>query len=318
MIWPLLAILSATGLGFYDVTKKLALKRGSVIFVLTFSVCINALFVIPMAMHAESVGWQGQLLILAKAALVLVSWLCSYTAIKYLPLSVVSPIQATRPMWTLLGALVIFGEVLNGWQWSGVILALGSIFLFSLSPALKGTLSPNRFAKGKGEVQSAESENRGYYIVLALAVLTGAMSGLYDKYIMRRLDHNAVQAYYTFYQALMMLVVYGIDEFRGRAERYSLECREGNGTSSRKSFRESWSWWIPAISLLLVVSDYLYFVALSDPTSMISVMSTIRRSGTIIPFLYGLIFLKEKDPWRKILTLIGVMIGLVLLVGGTI
>lgn len=300
MIWPFLAILSATGLGFYDVSKKLALKRGSVIYVLTFSVCINALFVIPMALHAESVGWQGQLLILAKAALVLVSWLCSYTAIKYLPLSVVSPIQATRPMWTLLGALVIFGEVLNGWQWSGVVLALGSIFLFSLS--------------GLFDKTSQQTADNRYYIVLALAVLTGAMSGLYDKYIMRRLDHNAVQAYYTFYQALMMLVVYGIDEFRRRKENYIME----DGTPLRKSFRESWSWWIPAISLLLVVSDYLYFVALSDPTSMISVMSTIRRSGTIIPFLYGLVFLKEKDPWRKILTLIGVMTGLVLLIGGTV
>lgn len=297
MIWPLLAILSATGLGFYDVSKKLALKRGSVIYVLTFSVCINALFVIPMALHAESVGWQGQLLILAKAALVLVSWLCSYTSIKYLPLSVVSPIQATRPMWTLLGALVIFGEVLNGWQWSGVVLALGSIFLFSLS--------------GLFDKTSQQTADNRYYIVLALAVLTGAMSGLYDKYIMRRLDHNAVQAYYTFYQALMMLVVYGIEEFRARAG-------SKDGVASHKSFAESWSWWIPAISLLLVVSDYLYFVALSDPTSMISVMSTIRRSGTIIPFLYGLVFLKEKDPWRKILTLIGVMTGLVLLIGGTV
>lgn len=300
MIWPLLAILSATGLGFYDVSKKLALKRGSVIYVLTFSVCINALFVVPMALHAESVGWQGQLLILAKAALVLVSWLCSYTAIKYLPLSVVSPIQATRPMWTLLGALVIFGEVLNGWQWSGVVLALGSIFLFSLS--------------GLFDKTNQQTADNRYYIVLALAVLTGAMSGLYDKYIMRRLDHNAVQAYYTFYQALMMLVVYAVDEYRARRENYIME----DGTPLRKSFRESWSWWIPAISLLLVVSDYLYFVALSDPTSMISVMSTIRRSGTIIPFLYGLVFLKEKDPWRKILTLIGVMTGLILLVGGTV
>lgn len=300
MMWPLLAILSATGLGFYDVSKKLALKRGSVIFVLTISVCLNSVFVIPLAMQAESVGWQGQLLILMKSVLVLTSWLCSYTAIKYLPLSVISPIQATRPMWTLLGALVLFDEVLNAWQWSGVILALGSIFLFSLS--------------GLFDKTSQQTADNRYYIVLAMAVLTGAMSGLYDKHIMRQLDHNAVQAYYTFYQALMMLVVYAIDEFRGRSQAsYSLE--EGKG---RKTFCESWSWWIPAISLLLVVSDYLYFVALSDPTSMISVMSTIRRSGTIIPFLYGLVFLKEKDPWRKILTLIGVMTGLVLLIGGTV
>ena len=109
-------------------------------------------------------------------------------------------------MWTLVGALVLFDERLNGWQWVGVLLAIGSIFLFSFR---------NRNAI---HLKRTESGDNLYYICLALAILIGACSGLYDKYMMRRYDHNAVQVYYTLYQAIMMLGVWLIDRFAIRTK----------------------------------------------------------------------------------------------------
>ena len=59
-------------------------------------------------------------------------------------------------------------------------------------------------------------------------------------------------------------------------------------------------------------------LALRDPDSLIAVVSTIRRGGAIISFAYGLIFLKEQDPRRKILCMLGIGAGLICLAIGSI
>ena len=75
---------------------------------------------------------------------------------------------------------------------------------------------------------------------------------------------------------------------------------------------------IVMISVFLVISDNVYMLALSYPDSMIAVVSTIRRGGTVIGFAYGLLFLKETDPWHKILCMIGICAGLLCLAVGSI
>jgi transporter family protein len=196
-------------------------------------------------------------------------------------------------MWTLVGALLIFGERLNVWQWIGVTLAIGSILAFSISQH-----------KSKSDHPQSAIYNK-YYICLALAILIGACSGLYDKYMMRQFDHNAVQVYYTFYQAVMMLCVWMI------VNQKNLQSK----ISNIKSIKKFWASIL--ISLFLIVSDNVYMLALQDPDSMIAVVSTIRRGGTVIGFAYGLIYLKEQDPWKKILSMIGVLAGLLCLAIGT-
>ena len=309
-MWVILAILSALCLGFYDISKKRSLCNNSVPDVLSISLLISSgILAVPLLlsrccpdMMADTlffvprVGLTAHLLIMLKSCIVLSSWVCAYVAIKYLPISVVSPMQATRPMWTLIGAMFLFGERLNGWQWAGVVCALGSIFAFSLV----------EHRAGKGDIHTPKSR-RKYYVCLLLAILIGSASGLYDKYMMRRFDHNAVQVYYTFYQALIMCVA----TLLINRKRYFSH----TAGSTAAAFR--WTWAIAGISIFLVLSDYVYMLALSDTQSLISVVSTIRRGGTIIPFLYGILVLKEKDPWKKVLCLIGIVIGLLFLAAGS-
>lgn len=226
---------------------------------------------------------------LLKSLLVLSSWVFAYIALQRLPLSVVSPMQATRPMWTLLGALILFDERLNGWQWTGVALALGTIFLFSL--------------RGTRQIKKGNSWD---YIFLSLAILLGACAGLYDKYLMRRYDHNAVQVYYTLYQALMMIVVWCI------SHRKKFQLPAGDFFSIRNITP------ILLISVFLVISDNVYMLALRDPDSLIAVVSTVRRGGAVIGFAYGLLFLKEQDPLPKLLCMAGILAGLLCLAFGTL
>ena len=303
-MWTVLAFISALCLGFYDVSKKIALRENRVIDVLTISICVSALFLsIPLILsrlcpeimtdthfYVPPMDKTAHAFTLLKSMIVLSSWIFGYISLKHLPISVVSPMQATRPMWTLIGALLIFQEHLNGWQWVGILLAIGSIFVFSL-----GGHRNNR--------TKLNNQDNRYYIALALAILLGACSGLYDKYLMRQYDHNAVQVYYTFYQAIMMLVTWAIINRKSQI-------------INHKSIKKIGV--IVMISLFLIVSDNVYMLALRDLDSMIAVVSTIRRGGTVIGFTYGLLFLKETDPARKILCMVGILAGLVCLAMGSL
>lgn len=303
-MWIFLAIVSACCLGFYDISKKRALTTESVVTVLTFSLLISVLLLLPsviVSRWSDHHDWavntmfyvprcdlRTHLFILLKSVIVLSSWICTYISVKYLPLSVVSPMQATRPMWTLLGAVTIFGEVLNAWQWLGIALAILSTFAFS-------------FSERRGASMTSKNGVGKYYIALVFAILLGACSGLYDKYMLRHFDHNAVQVYYIIYQAVMMLIVYFVTTHR-----------------TERVVRPSSLLPIACISVFLILSDYVYFMALTYPDSLIAVVSTVRRGGMILPFLYGILYLREANPWRKVACLIGILAGLICLTLGTV
>ncbi|MCR5049494.1 MAG: DMT family transporter [Paludibacteraceae bacterium] len=322
-MWVLLAFISALCLGGYDISKKIALRNQRVINVLTLSVLISSLILsIPLVLSrvcpqmmsdtlffVPEMEWHAHLLTFVKSCIVLCSWIFSYMSLKHLPISVVSPWQATRPMWTLIGALLIFGERLNSWQWAGVLLAIGSIFAFSFK-------KPQHTA-GKRGLKSKIHDNK-YYICLALAILLGACSGLYDKYMMRHFDHNAVQVYYTLYQAVLMVIVWMVENRKNIHLTHSRRRSASPASTLLPSFSVADILPIIMISVFLVISDNVYMLALSDPSSLIAVVSTIRRGGTVLGFAYGLIYLKEPDPWKKVLAMLGILAGLTCLALGTL
>ena len=86
--------------------------------------------------------WEAHALVVLKSAIVLTSWIFGYFGMKHLPITIVGPINATRPVMVLVGAFVIFGERLNAYQWTGVALALVSLFLLAVRAAAKGSSSP--------------------------------------------------------------------------------------------------------------------------------------------------------------------------------
>ncbi len=306
-MWLVLSFISAICLGCYDISKKVALQSNRVIDVLTLSVWFSALFlsvpwllsrICPEMMtstpfYVPSLDLKAHGLVVLKSVIVLSSWVFAYISLKHLPLSVVSPMQATRPMWTLVGALLLFGERLNTWQWVGVSLAIGTVFVFSF--------------RNKQTIRNTRHTPAGrYYVALALAILIGACSGLYDKYLMRSYDHNAVQVYYTFYQALILLV----------GSLLASPPSGGWGTPFTRSLVHPFTP-ILLISVFLIISDNVYMLALRDPDSLIAVVSTIRRGGAVIGFAYGLLFLKEEDPWKKVVCMVGILAGLICLAIGS-
>jgi len=298
-MWLILAFISAILLGSYEVFKKVSLDKNAVIPVIFVSILFSCLTLIPFLFLSEffpntlkdsiffvpRVDFHAHMLFVLKAVIVLTSWLFAYFALKHLPLSLASPIKATQPVWTVVGAMLIFGEKLNGYQAAGVGITLVSFFMFSVV--------------GKKEGISFRTNKWFWFIVMA--TLTGALSGLFDKYLMNRYDAMSVQVYYTFYQAIIMGLITLLLWAPTR----------------KKTTPFRFKWAIFYISLFLVTADFVYFYALTLPNSMISVVSTIRRSGVIVPFFYGAFVLRDKNIKLKVVDLIGVLIGMLLLYLGS-
>lgn len=291
-MWLSLAFASAALLGLYDAAKKKALTGNAVLPVLLLNTFFCSLFFLPAILSAEcGFGWfdgtvlesscgtlRAHGLVVLKSDIVLTSWIFGYFGMKHLPLTIVGPINATRPVLVLLGALLIFGERLNASQWAGVLLALVSLFLLGRSSRREGV----DFAHNR------------WILCIAAAALTGAASGLYDKYIMTRLDPVFVQSWYNLYQFLMMAIVVGILWWPRRGH--------------TPPFR--WSWAIPFISIFLSAADFAYLYALRDPDAMISVVSMIRRGSVVVSFLCGAALFHERNLRSKAVDLAFILVGM--------
>lgn len=299
-MWLLLAFCSAALLGFYDVFKKKSLSNNAVLPVLALNTLFSSIIFIPFILLShfapqmlqdsifyvpDSGGWEVHKFILLKSFIVLSSWAFGYFGMKHLPLTIVGPINATRPVMTLVGAMLIFGERLNLYQWIGVFMAVISFFMLSRS--------------GKKEGIDFKHDRWIWFVVLA-AVL-GAVSGLYDKYLMGRFNNMQVQAWYNIYQLFMMG---GVLMFLWWPKR-----------KTSTPFR--WDWCIILISVFLSAADFVYFYALSMEDSMISIVSMVRRGSVAVSFLFGAMMFHEKNLRSKAIDLLLVLIGMFFLYLGS-
>lgn len=294
-MWIFLALASAFLLGIYDVFKKISLKGNAVIPVLASSIFISAIFfsfcillseIYPSEMKSVAffvprVDKVTHISIFIKSAIVLGSWISAYFGMKYVPLTLFSPIRATQPIWTLLGAFLLFSEQLTTQQIIGITITITSFYLFSLIGIKEGFSLKN---------------NKWVWLII-LATLLGSASGLYDKHLMNHYDRVAVQVYSSIYQALIMLIILFSIWYPNR----------------KKSTPFEWRWSIIGIALFLTLADYLYFWALSQEGALISVVSTIRRSGAVVPFLFGALYLREKNLKPKAILLSFILLGVFLL-----
>lgn len=341
IMWLILAFVSAIFLGLYDTSKKASLKKNAVLPVLWLNTVFSTLIFSPFLIdYLTGGGWfegtafdtapfamdrsggispsqsaactpcesfaegdlltgltmiirmlcnngtlHAHLLVILKAFIVLSSWIMGYFGLKHLPLTLVGPINATRPVLVLIGATLIFGERLNGWQWTGVLLTILSIYIMSRA----------------GQKEDIDFKSNRWIWCVAGATIMGAVSGLYDKYIMKSLSPMFVQSWFNFYQMLIMTVICGLLWYPKRHQ--------------TTPFR--WSWAIPLISIFICIGDFAYFTSLNDQDSMISVVSLVRRSSVLISFACGAIIFKERNLKAKAFDLVLILAGMAFIWMGT-
>ena len=298
MLWIALGLMSSLLLGLYDVCKKHALADNAVFPVLFLSV-VSGFVLMPLfwigthfapelmqqwRCYLPAATVTQHLHILLKALIVSSSWVLAYFAMKHLPISIVSPIRASGPAWTLIGALILFHERPAPMQYVGMAVVFISYFLFSLVGRKEGV----HFHRSK------------WVLFVFLATLVGTISTLYDKYLLQRLDYSPVlvQVWFAFYNMVLVGLLTAAFWWPKRKE-----------TTPFK-----WRWSIPLIGLLLVVADLLYFNAVRDPDALITVLSILRRSSVIVSFLAGCFLFQDANRRLKALALLGVLAGVILIV----
>lgn len=298
-MWSLAALLSAVFLGIYDIFKKSSLNGNAVIPVLFFATLTSTVIFLPVVigsylnpaffanigLYAPSLNFNEHLQVLLKAVIVISSWILAFFAMKHLPISIFAPIRSTGPFWTLIGALLIFKEQLNILQWIGVSLTLLFFYLFSTA----------------GKKEGIEFRKNKWIFFIVIATVLGAVSGLYDKFIISRIDRIAVQAWFSFYQVAIMLPVLLLLWLPNR----------------KNSTPFHWRWTIVAIGVTLVIADFLYFYALSLEGAMISMISALRRSSVLLTFTLGALIFKEKNLKQKGIYLLGILAGILLITLGS-
>ena len=298
-MWLALAFVSAFFLGCYDINKKMSVHNNAVIPVLFLNTLFCTLLLSPLFLisrfseetlsgtiyYVPTVTLEAHAYIILKSIIVLSSWIFGYFATKHLPLTITGPINATRPVMTLVGALLIFGERLNLYQWIGVLLTIVSFFLLSAT----------------GKKEGINFRQNKWILFIFIAAVLGAISGLYDKYLMQKFSSTAVQFWYNLYQCIMMFVVLIILWYPKR----------------EKSTPFSWKWSILLVSLFLTIADFVYFYALADPDAMISIVSMVRRGSVVVSFIGGVLFFHEKNLTGKAIDLVLIIIGMFFLYLGT-
>jgi drug/metabolite transporter (DMT)-like permease len=293
-MWLMLGLISAVFLGLYDVCKKASLRQNAVLPVLFWATVSSAvpfagLGVISYWLGPERLGpayvaavpLEVHGLLLLKSLIVASSWICAYFAFKHLPLSISAPIRASQPVLTLIGALVIFSERFSLIAWAGMIVALGAYFALSLV----------------GRKEGIHFERNGWVGLLLLGTFFGAVSSLYDKFLLCRYKPLVVQSYFSLYLVVIMVVIIMICWWPQRSRLTPFQ----------------WKWTIPAIGLLLAVADFCYFNALALPGSQIALLSVVRRGNVLVSFSLGAWLFQESNIRDKAWALLGILLGIILI-----
>lgn len=295
-MWILPGILSALFLGIYDICKKLSLRDNDVLAVLFLSNCAALMLTIPvfigsfiapdmmhhLTLQADLPSVRQHGFILGKTLLVSSSWIAAFFALKHLPISIVSPIRASAPLWTLIGATLLFGETLKPLHWGAIGITFVSYYIFSVVGKLEGI----RFSRNL------------WMLLVAIATLTGAISALYDKYLLHHIGINPItmQVWFSFYLVIVNGTVFGVSRLYA-------------GTPIQFEWRYS----ILLIGVFLIVADFLYFRALSHPDALIAILSVVRRGSVVVSFVVGGILFGELNKRKKMIPLLGVLTGVILL-----
>lgn len=282
-MWLYLALASALLLGLYDIAKKKSAQNNGVLQILLVATALSTLFLSPW-LFKYPMDIHSHLALLVKAAIVTSSWISGMVALKYLPITTVSTLKATRPFLVVLFSILLFGERLNLCQWTGVLAAFAALMLLSRSSRMEGVT----FKSNKG------------LLAMTISIVTGVISALYDKHIIAGFEPLSVQSWANFYITILLalcVIIYG--RFSG----------------SRQKFR--WDWTLLLIAVLITGADALYFFGIKQDGALLSVVSILRRCSVLVTFAVGAIFFKEKNMKRKSLNILVLMIGMALLIIGS-
>lgn len=151
---------------------------------------VYKLFIVtPSVKNALSIDFHYIGFVMIKSAIIFIAWICSFKAIKKLPIGFYGIMDMSRVIFATVLGVTVLGEVMTGHKIAGMALVLVGLLFVN--------------AKGKG---LGEEKTKPIYIVLVLiSCLCNAVSELLDKMLMQSMNSGQLQFWYMFFMVILYL-----------------------------------------------------------------------------------------------------------------
>ncbi len=285
MLWIFLVLLYGILKGAREILKKKALEKNSTIEVLFVYTLLSFLIVLPDAGNAAGMELRFYFYIAAKSFVIFLAWMCSFKAIRKMPISLYGVLDLSRVMFATLLGVIVLHEVLSGYQVVGLLFVSAGLLLLKYRPRRGRRAETEQAAQGVGFV----------YVVMAFAsCMLNALSGLLDKILMRDISSAQLQFWYMLFLVLFYLL-------------YILLTR--TPVDLKSAVRNRWVW---MLSILFVIADRALFSANGMPGSRITVMTLLKQAGCVVTILAGKYLFREKDTTHKMVCAMIIIAGIVI------
>ncbi|MBE7053125.1 MAG: DMT family transporter [Ruminococcaceae bacterium] len=274
-LWILFVVIYSLLKGSRDGLKKAALKKSSSTEILFFYTLIGTILVLPFSFDAFSLEPIYIFYAFLKAGIVCTAWLFSFAALKNMSVSLYGIMDLLRMVFSTLLGVFILGESFTYQKCIGVTLVILGLMLVNLKK---------------------NTENKSMtFSVLFFAISNcffNAVSGTMDKVLMKYMTPCELQFWFMFF----MTVIYGVIILI-KKEKISIKNIKTN-------------YFIPIMSISLLVGDRLLFEANKSTLSEVTLMTVIKQSSVFVTVFTGYFFFKEKHILYKLLCCLIVLLGI--------
>ena len=265
-LWILFIVIYSLLKGSREGMKKAALKKSSSTEILFFYTLVGLVLVLPFSKEAFSLAPLYIFYAFLKALVVCTAWIFAFAAIKNMSVSLYGVMDLSRMVFSTALGVFALGEAFTVNKAIGVSLVILGLLLVNLKKSTSG---------------------KGMSLTVLIAALLNcffnAVSGTMDKVLMQYMESSQLQFWFMFF----MTVIYGI-VILIRREKISIKCLKTN-------------FWIPLMSLSLIVGDKLLFEANKSPLSEVTLMTVIKQSSVLVTVLTGWLVFKEKNILYKLM-----------------
>lgn len=279
-MWMWMVLYYGLAKGARDVVKKLALNKNTIMEVLVFYTFLTFLMTLSEIPEAGGMESRFYFYIAIKSFLIFIAWICSFKAIKKLPISIYGILDLSRVLFATLLGVIVLKETLDVSQISGLVLVSLGLIMLKFSPSSK-----------KKTIEEKEQVSILYVIAAFASCILNATSGLMDKILMRDLNSSQLQFWYMLF-LLIYYILYVII------------------TRTKLSFSVLKNGWIWVLAILFFTADKALFIANSYEESRITIMTLIKQSGCLISILAGKFIFKEKNVGYKLICASVIVIGI--------
>lgn len=218
-----------------------------------------------------------------KSFVIFLAWMCSFRAIKKMPISLYGVLDLSRVMFATMLGVAVLQETLGIFQVIGLLLVSAGLLMLKYNPK-----SVREAAKSAGE--SVEIR----YVVMAFAsCLLNAVSGLLDKILMKDITSSQLQFWYLLFLTVFYLLFIVISRTQ---------------TDWKGAVCNKWVW---LLSLLIVIADRALFVANGMEGSRVTIMTLLKQAGCVVTILAGRYLFKEKNTTHKLVCAAVIIAGIV-------